>query len=82
MHMASREQVSGHSLNVEESSATADLNALFDAQEPAEYSNAIGAFRPGLPLSSMSGGDKEALVASPKGRLDAIEVVQASRDCE
>lgn len=82
MYMASREQVFGRSLNVDESRTTADLNALFDAQESAEHSNAIGAFRPGLPLSSMSCGDKAALVAVTKGRLDAIEMVQASMDCE
>lgn len=82
MNAASREQVYGRSQNVEESKITSDLNALCDAQEPAEDAGAIGASRPRPPLSSMSGADKEALVASPKARLDAIETVQASRDCE
>ena len=82
MNAASREQVYGRSQTVEESRITSDLNALCDAHETAEDSVAIGASRPGLPLSSMPGGKKEALLSLAKDRLDAIGMVQASRDCE
>ena len=82
MDTASYERMSCRSLNVEESKITADLKALSAAQESAADADVIGVFLLGLPLSSMSGGDKEALVAVAKGRLDAIEVVQASRNCE
>ena len=82
MNAASRERVHGRSLNVEESRITSNLNALCDAQESAEDSDAIRAFLLGLPLSSMSGRDKDALVDVAKGRLDAIEMVLASKGCE
>ena len=82
MNTASREKMSSRSPNVEGQWLTFDLKALSAAWQSVADSDAIGVLLLGLPLFAISGGDKEALVASPKGRLDAIEVVQASRDCE
>ncbi|MDE4130873.1 hypothetical protein PXK18_19730 [Phaeobacter gallaeciensis] len=50
-------------------------------QKRAANSDALGVFLLGLPLSSMSGNDKEALISVAKGRVDAINTVQASKGC-
>ena len=82
MDTASHKKMPWRSPNVEGHWLTLDLNALSAAKKSAADSDAIGVLLPRLPLSSMPGGNKEALLALAKGRLDAIESVQASRDCE
>jgi hypothetical protein len=81
MDTASYERMSCRSLAAEEAKITAELNALSAAQKSAANSDALGVFLLGLPLSSMSGNDKEALIAVAKGRVDAINAVQASKGC-
>ncbi|MDE0522700.1 MAG: hypothetical protein OXH79_12160 [Boseongicola sp.] len=81
MDTASYETMSCRSLAVEETRITADLNTLSAAQESAADSDALGVFLLGIPWSSMSGNDKETLISVAKGRLDAIDMVQASKSC-
>ena len=64
-------------LAVEETEITSELNSLSAQQN----SDALGVFLLGIPWSSMSGNDKEALIAVAKGRLDAIDSVQARKGC-
>jgi hypothetical protein len=59
-----------------------DLDSLSASQNYAANSDAWGVFLLGIPWSSMAGNDKEALIAVAKGRLDAIDVVQAQKNCE
>jgi hypothetical protein len=81
MDTASYERMSCRSLAAEEAKITAELNALSAAQKSAANSDALGVFLLGIPWSSMSGNDKEALIAVAKGRVDAINTVQASKGC-
>lgn len=81
MDTASYERMSCRSLAAEEAKITAELNALSAAQKSAANSDALGVFLLGIPWSSMSGNDKEALIAVAKGRVDAINAVQASKGC-
>jgi hypothetical protein len=82
MDTTSYEGKSCRSLAVDEANITAELNALSAAQKNAASSDAVGVFLLGLPLGSMSGNDKEALIAIAKGRVDAINKVQASKGCK
>lgn len=81
MDTATYQRLSCRSLATEEVKITAELNALSASQKSAASSDALGVFLLGLPLSSMSGNDKEALISVAKGRLDAIDTVQASKGC-
>lgn len=81
MDTATYERMSCRSLATEEAKITAELNALSAAQTNAANSDALGVFLLGIPWSSMSGNDKEALIAVAKGRVDAINTVQASKGC-
>lgn len=81
MDTASYERMSCRSLAAEEAKITAELNALSAAQKSVANSDALGVFLLGIPWSSMSGNDKEALIAVAKGRVDAINTVQASKGC-
>ena len=42
----------------------------------------LGVFLLGVPWSSMSVNDKDALISVAKGQLDAIDVVQIGKNCE
>ena len=66
----------------EETKIRNDLDSLSAQQNSAANKDAWGVFLLGLPLSSMSGGDREALIGVAKGRLDAIDLVQVDKDCE
>ena len=68
-------------LSVEETKIRADLASLSAEQNSAATGDAWGVFLLGLPISSMSGNDKEALIGVAKGRLDAIDLAQASKNC-
>lgn len=56
-----------------------ELNALSAAQKSTASSDALGVFLLGLPLGSMSGNDKEALIAVAKGRVPAMALFQAGQ---
>ncbi|SIN99781.1 hypothetical protein SAMN05444722_0057 [Rhodovulum sp. ES.010] len=58
-----------------------DLTNLSAAQKAAASGDAWGVFLLGLPVSSMSGNDKEAAIAIAKGRLQAIERTMGAKRC-
>ena len=66
----------------EETKIRNNLDAMSADQNSAATKDAWGVFLLGLPVSSMSGGDKEALIGVAKGKLDAIDLVQVDKDCE
>ena len=73
--------VSRKSLAEKELQQTQLLNALSADQKKAASGDAWGVFLLGLPLSSMSGADKETEIAIAKGRLDAIDRQQTAKGC-
>jgi len=81
MDTAHYEQMSCRSLAAEKSKITSELEALSADQNSAANSDAWGVFLLGMPWSSMSGNDQETLIAVAKGRLDAIDLVQAKKNC-
>ena len=66
----------------EETKIRNDLDTLSATQNKTATKDAWGVFLLGLPLSSMSGSDKEALIGVAKGKLYAIDLVQLEKDCE
>ena len=58
------------------------LHALSADQRKAQDGDALGVFLLGLPLSSMSGADKETEIAVAKGRVNAIRRQQAAKSCQ
>ena len=50
-------------------------------QEAAATNDTIGVIILGLPVASMSGNDKEAQLASEKGKLQAIDRQIAAKGC-
>lgn len=81
METSPYEAKSCRALATEKAKITAELNSLSAAQKNAATSDAVGVILLGLPWSSMSGNDKEALIAVAKGRLDAITTTQAAKGC-
>lgn len=61
---------------------THDLDNLSAAQKSAATGDAWGVFLLGLPLSSMSGNDKETAISVAKGHVQAIETEQQSKGCK
>lgn len=57
------------------------LQALSADQKKAQSGDALGVFLLGLPISSMSGSDKETEIAVAKGRLDALDRRQVAKNC-
>ena len=58
-----------------------NLANLSADQKKAATGDAIGVVLLGIPLSSMSGGDKETAIAVTKGHLQSIEKEQARKNC-
>lgn len=58
-----------------------DLANLSAKQKSAASGDAVGVLLLGLPLSSMSGNDQEALIAVAKGKIQAIEKQQLTKRC-
>jgi len=81
MDTASYERMSCRQLSAEETKITSQLNSLSADQNRAANSDALGVFLLGVPWSSMSGNDKEAAIGVAKGRIDAINTVEASKGC-
>jgi hypothetical protein len=50
-----------------------NLASLSAAQSSAVAGDAVGVFLIGVPVSSLSGGDKEGLIAVSKGKVLALE---------
>lgn len=58
------------------------LENLSAAQRNAANGDAWGVFLLGLPLSSLSGNDKETAIAVTKGHLQSIDLEQQRRGCK
>ena len=54
---------------------------LSAAQQSAATQDTVGVLLLGVPIASMSGGDKEAQLASEKGKLQAIDRQTVSKSC-
>ena len=61
--------------------SSAALAAVAQQQKQAATGDAVGVFLIGVPVSSLSGGDKEGLVAQHKGEIVAIEGAMRARQC-
>lgn len=57
------------------------LAAVSEQQKQAATGDAVGVFLIGVPVSSLSGGDKEGLVAQHKGEIVAVEGAMRSQQC-
>jgi hypothetical protein len=57
------------------------LESLSAAQNQAASSDAWGVFLIGLPVSSMSGNDKEAAISIAKGNIQTIDRVRVAKGC-
>jgi hypothetical protein len=68
-------------LSQEELRITQELDNLSAQQRRAASGDAFGVFLLGLPISSMSGNDQETAIAVARGRLQAIDQLQAARGC-
>ncbi|KAB2863125.1 MAG: hypothetical protein F9K43_19325 [Bauldia sp.] len=68
-------------LVTEHQRSSAALAAVSQQQKQAATGDAVGVFLIGVPVSSLSGGDKEGLVAQHKGELVAIEGAMRSQHC-
>lgn len=68
-------------LAAEELSISQNLENLSADQRRAAEGDAMGVFLLGIPVSSMSGNDREAEIAVARGQLQAIDRRQAERGC-
>lgn len=58
-----------------------NLENLTAAQKDAQGGDFLGVLIFGLPLSSMTGNDKETAIAVTKGHIQSIEVEQQRKGC-
>lgn len=68
-------------LAAEHQRSSAALAAVSEQQKQAATGDAVGVFLLGVPVSSLSGADKEGLVALHKGEIVAIEGAMRSQQC-
>ena len=68
-------------LRTEETKISQELENLSASQKSAASGDAWGVFLLGLPISSMSGNDQEALIAVAKGKLQQIDLQQERKNC-
>lgn len=59
---------------------TQRLSALAAQQNSAVTGDAVGVFLIGVPMSSLTGGDKQGVIAAEKGKQQAIEA-RIARAC-
>lgn len=59
-----------------------ELEAASADQKRAAEGDALGVFLLGLPVSSMSGSDKEATIAVAKGRINELDRKMLDRNCK
>jgi len=69
-------------LNTQLLNTNTQLNNLFAEQKQAVTGDALGVFLIGVPLSSLSGADKEGLIAQRKGEKQAIEARIRETGCK
>lgn len=65
----------------EKTKISQELENLSAKQKSAASGDAWGVFLLGLPLSSMSGGDQEALIAVAKGKVQALDRQIVAKGC-
>lgn len=65
----------------ENASLTSELVTLVAQQEKAVDGDAMGVFLLGLPMSSMSGNDKETEIALARGKQQAITLAMQRKSC-
>lgn len=70
-----------HQLAENHLSYTQRLEALSAEQSSAAMGDTIGVMLLGLPLSSMSGNDRETDIAIARGHLNEIERERLARNC-
>ena len=68
-------------LAVEHRRSSEALQAVSKQQTQAATGDAVGVFLIGVPVSSLSGGDKDGLVAQHKGEIVAIEGAMRAGGC-
>lgn len=68
-------------LKAEHVKVSQELEAVSAEQERAVDGDVLGVFLLGLPLSSMSGNDREVAVAVTKGRINALETKIGEKNC-
>lgn len=68
-------------LIAEHQRSSAALAAVSSQQKQAVAGDAVGVFLVGVPMSSLTGGDKEGYVAQHKGEVIAIEVALRNAQC-
>ncbi|WP_319520180.1 hypothetical protein [uncultured Martelella sp.] len=59
-----------------------NLSALSKQQNDAANGDAFGVFLVGVPLSSLSGGDKEGEISNAKGKINAMEAAMHKKGCK
>ncbi|MBL1436529.1 MAG: hypothetical protein COB08_010065 [Rhodobacteraceae bacterium] len=65
----------------ENANLTAELTTLVAQQQRAVDGDAMGVFLLGLPMSSMSGNDKETEIALARGKQQAITLQMQTKGC-
>ena len=58
---------------IERSRVDSELTSLSSQQRSAAAGDAVGVFLIGVPVSSLTGGDKEGLIAARKGEKMALD---------
>lgn len=69
-------------LKTERLKVSQELEAVSADQKKAASGDALGVFLLGLPVSSMSGNDKEAAVAIAKGRVNELDRKLLEKNCK
>lgn len=81
MPMNAYSGLSCEQLAMEHRRSSSALAAVSQQQKQAATGDAVGVFLIGVPVSSLSGGDKEGLVAQHKGEIVAIEGAMRAGRC-
>ena len=68
-------------LKAEHLKTSQELEAASADQKRAASGDALGVFLLGLPVSSMSGNDKEAAIAVAKGRVNELDAKMLAKGC-
>lgn len=68
-------------LSLEQDKLTTQLTMYSMAQEQTKANDALGVFMLGLPLGSMSGGNKAPEISMLKGEINAIHKIGLGKDC-
>ena len=69
------------SLRTEKLQISQELEILSAKQKNVANSDALGVFLLGIPWSSMSGNDQEALISVAKGTMQAIDQRSLAKNC-